>query len=317
MHTPGSGTLRVRCGKLLATLALAATGSASWGQGAGAVTPLVPAHFHHLHLNSTDPERAIDFYTSTFKSRRENFAGVQDGVWTGEYWVLVDPVKAPPPATSVAGLWHFGFGARDMPGTYQRLLAQGTRFSDPLGDISALFGFPAGSGRFYFANLLGPDGVTIEINTADSDHFGHIHLLSADPVAAGAWYARCFGFAMRTEPEERIYNHLHVAPAAYVTADQVNIIIYPQRFIREAAPQLWKRRAGFATSTGRVIDHLGFSVVDLAAAMKILRRDGVKITDGIHDEKTAHFKYAMIEGPDRVSIELIEDHSRVPVPLAD
>jgi hypothetical protein len=37
--------------------------------GAGAQTPPL-AHFHHVHLNATDPPAAIEFYTSKFKARR-------------------------------------------------------------------------------------------------------------------------------------------------------------------------------------------------------------------------------------------------------
>jgi hypothetical protein len=33
-----------------------------------------PAHFHNVHLNSTDPAAAIDFYTSRFKARRAESA---------------------------------------------------------------------------------------------------------------------------------------------------------------------------------------------------------------------------------------------------
>ena len=38
------------------------------------------AHFHHVHLNSTDPAAAVEFYTSRFKARKESFAGLGDAV---------------------------------------------------------------------------------------------------------------------------------------------------------------------------------------------------------------------------------------------
>jgi len=55
------------------------------------------AHFHHVHLNATNPATAIEFYTSKFKARRESFAGLGDAVWTGDSWLLFTKVDSPPP----------------------------------------------------------------------------------------------------------------------------------------------------------------------------------------------------------------------------
>src|SRR5262249_36500584 len=43
--------------------------------------PLAPAHFHHMHLNTTDPSAAINFYTSKFDCEKKRFAGLLDAVW--------------------------------------------------------------------------------------------------------------------------------------------------------------------------------------------------------------------------------------------
>jgi catechol 2,3-dioxygenase-like lactoylglutathione lyase family enzyme len=97
------------------------------------------AHFHHVHLNTTDPAAAIEFYTSKFKARKESFAG-EDAVWTGDSWLLFTKVDAPPPSEPLSGIWHIGWGAEDMQSTYQLQLAQGTRFATPISDISDLVG---------------------------------------------------------------------------------------------------------------------------------------------------------------------------------
>ena len=55
--------------------------------------------FHHLHLNSVDPDRAIDFYTRQFPATAK-------GQWGGfpalkspnDVLVLFTKVDAPPPA---------------------------------------------------------------------------------------------------------------------------------------------------------------------------------------------------------------------------
>jgi catechol 2,3-dioxygenase-like lactoylglutathione lyase family enzyme len=63
------------------------------------------AHFHHIHLNTTDPAAAIDFYTRKF-----DFDGSR---------ILFTQVKAAPPSDIVSAIWHFGWGAEDMPATYR------------------------------------------------------------------------------------------------------------------------------------------------------------------------------------------------------
>ena len=55
---------------------------------AGAQQPLPPPSFHHLHLNSADPEAAIAFYVRQFPSTvKSSFAG-QPALKAGNVWVL-------------------------------------------------------------------------------------------------------------------------------------------------------------------------------------------------------------------------------------
>jgi hypothetical protein len=60
----------------------------------------------------------------------------------------------------------------------------------------------------------GPDRALIELNTANHHRFGHLHLFSEDPVAAGQWYARHFGLTPRfLQKETRGREGLPLAPA--------------------------------------------------------------------------------------------------------
>src|SRR5262249_28742531 len=93
---------------------------------APALAQTPPAHFHHVHPNPTDPAAAIDFYTSTFKARKESFAGLGDAVWTGDSWLLFTRVDSPPPSELLSGIWHIGWGAEDMQSAYQQQLEKGT-----------------------------------------------------------------------------------------------------------------------------------------------------------------------------------------------
>lgn len=251
------------------------------------------AHFHHIHLNSTDPAAAIDFYTRKFDCEKRSYDGA-DAIWAQKSWMLFTKVKNAPPSDIVSAIWHFGWGAEDMPAAYRKQLDSGTKFQTPLTDISDLVGKPLGS--FFFAYVDGPDHALIEMNTAAHHRFGHVHLLSADPAAAGQWYKRHFGIPGYIGPRTgRIYRGVHVDPVASLNMDNVNIIIFPVEYARDAMPGLWKDRKDFESTQGRVVDHLAFSVDNVRETLARLRQDGVKVTDG-----------AFIEGPDRIRIELVE-----------
>ena len=70
--------------------------------------------FHHLHLNSTDPDAAIDFYTRQFPSTSK-------GSWGGfpalkspnDVMVLFTKVDTPPVSEPQSAIWHFGWHVTD------------------------------------------------------------------------------------------------------------------------------------------------------------------------------------------------------------
>ncbi len=69
--------------RLLLSLCLSAVfASSAFGQ----------THFHHAHLNSTDPEAAIDFYTTHLSGEKAAFGGTE-AVWTQKSWLLFNKVK--------------------------------------------------------------------------------------------------------------------------------------------------------------------------------------------------------------------------------
>src|SRR5260370_7241005 len=70
--------------------------------------------FHHVHLNSTDPDAAIAFYTRQFPSTSK-------GSWGGfpalkspnEVMVLFTKVDTPPVGEPQSAIWHFGSPVTD------------------------------------------------------------------------------------------------------------------------------------------------------------------------------------------------------------
>src|ERR1700674_4328239 len=90
---------------------------------AGAQNMLPAPGFHHLHLNSVDPEAAIGFYIRQFPSTSK-------GSWGGfpalkspnNILVLFTKVDTPPPTEPQSAIWHFGWhvtDARHSPETYR------------------------------------------------------------------------------------------------------------------------------------------------------------------------------------------------------
>jgi catechol 2,3-dioxygenase-like lactoylglutathione lyase family enzyme len=186
-----------------------------------------------------------------------------------------------------------------MPATYRKQLDMGTVFQTPITDISAL----ANSPNFFYAYVNGPEHELIELNTSNHHHFGHLHLFSEDPIAAGEWYVNNFGAVRRgsrtPSREPRFYKGFQVAPAASIMMDNVNILIFPMEHARQTFPELWKDRKAFESTKDRAIDHIAFSVDDLPAAKERLRKAGIEVDrDGF------------LEGPDRIRIELVVDANK-------
>jgi catechol 2,3-dioxygenase-like lactoylglutathione lyase family enzyme len=65
-----------------------------------------------------------------------------------------------------------------------------------------------------------------------------------------------------------------------------------------------------SATKGRVVDHVGFSFDNLAEALERMRKGGVKVTDEIKSVAGGKIKYAFIEGPDKIRIELVEGHAQ-------
>ena len=274
------------------------------------------AHFHHLHLNATDPQAAISFYTSKLESEKRKFAGAMDGVWSHKSWLLFTKVNAAPSAEVTSAIWHMGWGGgENMQETYQKQVASGTKFQTPITDISDQCDGKAGNGRFFFSYIDGPDHALIELNTtpANITYFDHVHLLSEDPIAAAEWYVKEFGLRRRSpDPPSREARYRcgrQTGPSVALMMDDVSIIIYPVGNAKAAFPDAWKGRDSLESSQGHAIDHLGFSVENLDQTLERLKGDGVKVMGEQRSLFGGKLKFAFIEGPDHIRIEVLEDHT--------
>jgi catechol 2,3-dioxygenase-like lactoylglutathione lyase family enzyme len=178
--------------------------------------------FHHLHLNSTNPEAAIEFYTKNFLSTSKGTFAGQPALKSGRVWVLFTKVSSAPPLKPQSAFWHFGWHVTDERGSLKHYQEIGTKLL-PLytgdGDGSVWVnsdtwpggGGPGGAlGRTKaqiaeakekgiqpthapagFAYIGGPDGAMIEYQgNMPAERFNHVHMYQDDPFCAQLWYQK-------------------------------------------------------------------------------------------------------------------------------
>ena len=182
--------------------------------------PVGVPRFHHLHLNSTNPEAAIAFYTRQFPSTSKiTFAGAPPLKSPNNVLVLFTEVNAPPPLQPQTAIWHFGWHVTDVRKnmeSYKRrpevkLLPLyttdegGSVFvsSDTWPGTGGVLGLtkaqiseaiakgvqPAGGAGF--AYLQGPDGAIIEYQgNMPAERFNHVHMYWEEPFCAQLWYQK-------------------------------------------------------------------------------------------------------------------------------
>src|SRR4029450_12368951 len=110
--------------------------------------------------------------------------------------------------------------------------------------------------------------------------YDHVHINTPDTAAAANWYEKNFGGRRITEA--------------------------PDRLMFGSTRVMFLRKADAQPSAGSAIDHVGFSVADLDAALKTFEAAGVKITSPARDVPGL-FKLAFVEDPWGTRIEVVQD----------
>ena len=298
-----------------------------------------PLHFHHVHLNSINPKAAAEYYPKPFalSASKTTYNGFE-AVKTGNIYILFTKVNTPPtneltgPQTSV---WHFGWNTPDSRKYDEQFRAMGLDIAQmwdaadgKLVDMSSdtLPGLPTqeqilemrakGTGptrQGGFGYLRGPDGAMVEnAQSGTAERFNHVHMYHEHPRCAMEWYATHLGAKM---PQGRGGSAAETGdchtkayapptwpsfaktgfvrdPAGSVTFDDISISIRP-----------WPG-GGLVSTRGKVYDHWALGTADLAATVARLKREGVTFLEEIHP--WGNSRAAMIEGPDRIAIELVE-----------
>jgi hypothetical protein len=301
-----------------------------------------PLHFHHVHLNSTDPAAAAAYYPKPFalSATRTTFNGFE-AVKTGNIYILFTKVAATPqneltgPQTSV---WHFGWNTPNSRQYNEKFRAMGLTIAQmwdaadgKLVDMSSdtLPGLPtqeqilemrakgtepARQGGFGY--LRGPDGAMIEnAQSGTTERFNHMHMYHEHPRCAMEWYTTHLGATMPagrggaapTAPAEGDCHTKTYAPPTWPSFAKTGFVRDPAGGVLfddiSISIRPWPG-GGLVSTRGKIYDHWALSTANLDTTVARLKREGVKFLEDIHAWGTS--RAAMIEGPDRIAIELVE-----------
>ncbi len=325
---------------LLAAMLAATFSSLSVAQSADS-SALPPPGFHHLHLNSTNPEAAIDFYTKQFPSTSKATWGGFPALKTGKVYVLFTKVNKPPLLEPQTAIWHFGWhvvDVRENLATYLKnkvtLLplytgegdnsvwvssdtwpgAGGTlgRTQAQIAEAKAQGIKPRGGAGF--AYLEGPDHAIIEYQgNMPAERFNHVHMYHDDPFCAQLWYQQHLNArAGRTRPaahRSRLQSRTWRARSGR-RSSRSGMYRSPGANVSFDDVGLFSYiRPGdqpLASTRGHLADHFALSVPNLDPWIKKLKAEGVKFLIAKPYNLGHDGRAVMIEGPSHEAIELVE-----------
>ena len=299
--------------------------------------------FHHLHLNSVDPDAAIDWYVRQFPS-------CSKGEWhdcpallsPNNVMVLFSKTDCTPAVAPQSAIWHFGWHVTDVRrnlATYRQsaevtLLPLYTTeegdavlvSSDTWPNVGGMLGLtrvqiaearaagvqsPGGSG---FAYMTGPDGALVEYaGDYPTERFNHVHLWQEKPLGALLWYQRHLqakpraglGPAAPTEAECKVTRG---PDRTWPALNREGMFRTPRAGVEFGDVVLtWYANQGdtpLVGSRGQLQDHIALSVDDLDGWVAKLRDEGVAFLEEPYC--LGETRAVMIEGPSREALELVE-----------
>lgn len=300
--------------------------------------------FHHLHLNSVDPDAAIDFYTQQFpSSSKTTWAGEAALKTPNNVLVLFTKVARAPATQPETAFWHFGWhvtDARESLQTFQRspqvqLLPlyrseQGEPVlisSDTWPGVGGVLGLTkeqiaearasgvTPKGGPGFAYMKGPDGALVEYaGNYPAERFNHVHLWQDDPFCAQLWYQQHLnapvmdGRTSATPMTEANCKVPRGADRTWPSLELQGTFRTPRAAVMFGDVALtWYARQSdepLVSPRGHLVDHIGLGVADLDAWVDKLRGEGIKFLEQPHP--FGNTRAVMIEGPSREALELVE-----------
>jgi len=310
----------------------------------GQTAMLPPPAFHHLHLNSVDPDAAIDFYTRQFPSTSKSSWGGSPALKSpNNVLILFSKVAAPPKTAPQTAIWHFGWHAvdsrkslevyKDRPdvkliplhigdGDGTVLISSDTWPGPPgvlgltkaeIAEAKAKGGQPAHARGF--AYMQGPDGAIIEfLGNFPAERMNHVHMFQEHPFCAQLWYRRHLNARIvqdRTSDTPLTDANCQVPRGpdpTWPAMEREGLFRTPRAAVEFSDVMLtWYARQGsdpLVSTRGHIYDHIGLAVADLDAWIAKLRREGVIFLQQLY--RLGDTRAIMIEGPSREALEIVE-----------
>jgi len=297
--------------------------------------------FHHLHLNSTNPDAAIAFYTKAFRSTsKSTWGGFPALSSPANVLVLFSTVDRPVATQPQTAVWHFGWHVTNERETLDRFTKEGVTLlplytSDEGGTVAVSSDTWPGTGGVLgltkvqiadakakgtkpnggagFAYIRGPDDALVEYQgDMPAERFNHVHLYQEHPFCAQLWYRRHLNATVpqgrgepRTEADCQVPRG---ADKTWPALDADGMYRTPSAGVVFGTVAInWYMRQGdrpLAGTRGRLADHIGLSVTDLDAWIAKLRREGVKFL--LEPHRLGDTRAVVIEGPSLEALELVE-----------
>jgi catechol 2,3-dioxygenase-like lactoylglutathione lyase family enzyme len=299
--------------------------------------------FHHLHLNSVDPDAAIDFYVRQFpSSSKGTWGGFPALLAPNNCMILFDKVDRPPVSEPQSAIWHFGWHVPDARATLDtfksrdevKLLPLYTTDeggsvlinSDTWPNIGGVLGLtkaqiadarrtgakPVGGGGFVY--LEGPDNALIEFaGNHPMERFNHVHMWQEHPFCALLWYQTHLNAPVRpgfsdTALTEADCQVPRGPDRTWPALKREGMYRTPRAGVEFGDVVLtWYANHGDAplvSPRGQLQDHIALSVADLDVWTTKLHHEGVTFLEEIYT--LGDTRAVMIEGPSREALELVE-----------
>jgi catechol 2,3-dioxygenase-like lactoylglutathione lyase family enzyme len=300
--------------------------------------------FHHLHLQSVDPDAAIDFYTRQFPSTHKGSWGGHPALFSpNDVMLLFDKVDRPPTSEPQSAIWHFGWHVADSQATVRSFKSRPEVNMRPLyttdeGDsvlissdtwpsVGNTLGLtktqiaearenrvqPTRKGGFAYMSG-GPEDALFEIaGDYPQERFNHVHMWHEQPFCALLWYKKHLNAPVRQGFADTNLNEANCrvergADRTWPALNREGMFRTPRAGVEFGDVVLtWYMNQGdkpLAGSRGQLQDHLGLSVKDLDAWVGKLRDEGVAFLEQPY--RLGDTRAVMIEGPSREAIELVE-----------
>ena len=328
---------------LLAGLLVAVSVSA-WGVArlTGQTDSLPSPGFHHLHLNSVNPDVAIAFYTKAFPSTSKAMWGGLPALRSPQdVLVLFNKVDQPPATQPQTAVWHFGWHVTNVRQTLERFKQDGVTLaplytteeggtvavsSDTWPGTGGVLGLTNAqiadakskgvkpNGGAGFAYLRGPDEALVEYQgDMPAERFNHVHMYQEDPFCAQLWYRRHLnavvpqgrGGPLRTEADCKVPRG---ADRTWPALEVEGMYRTPTAGVTFGSVAVnWYMRQGdrpLAGTRGHLVDHFALSVANLDAWIAKLRGEGVKMLGEPY--RLGDVRAVLVEGPSREALELVE-----------